>query len=384
MKYNALAREWRPKTFLEVIGQEHITISLRNTLKNKQIHHAYLFSGSHGIGKTSIARLFAKGLNCKNGITEFPCNKCVSCKSINYCQSLDLIEIDAASKTKIEDTRILLDNVQYSPISDRFKIYLIDEVHMLSRSSFNALLKTLEEPPQHVKFLLATTNPEKIPKTIISRCIHFYLKIIHVKHIKNQIQKILVSKKIQHDELSCKLIANASKGSMRDGLSLLDQAIAFCDKKVFLKSVKKMLEILDTEEVLKIIRAIIQQNGNKIMKSINKIYEKGIDVEKILTKMLSIFHKMIIIKTLSLKKENCLDLGFQKELYLLSDVMKTIELHFYYKLLLIGRKELKYSPSKRIGVEITLLKILFFQKNSTKNKLDYTLKKYRKFINSKC
>lgn len=373
MNYTALARKWRPQKFNDVIGQNHIILSLTNSLRSRKIHHAYLFSGSHGIGKTTIARLFAKGLNCKTGITEFPCNQCISCEEIKHNNSLDLIEIDAASRTKVEDTRILLENIQYSPIHSRFKIYLIDEVHMLSKSSFNALLKTLEEPPTHVKFLLATTDPKKLPKTVLSRCIQFYLKLIESEKIQRRIEYILQSEKIESNHEPCKMIADLSQGSMRDALSLLDQALAIGNGKILTKSIKEMLELLDEEDALKIIQAVVQKDGIKILKLIEKISQKGIDLEKILIEMLSLIHKIILIQTLSSKKNDFIHLKFKKELCHLSNLIQPIELHFYYQTLLIGRKELKYSPSKRIGVEITLLRILFFQKHLFKDFLNYKI-----------
>lgn len=367
MSYKVLAIKWRPKKFEDVVDQDHILTALQNSLKSGKLHHAYLFSGSYGIGKTTIARILAKGLNCIKNITDSPCNICLSCIEINQGKSVDLIEVDAASKTKIEDIKNLLDNIQYYPTRDRFKIYLIDEIHMLSKYSFNALLKTLEEPPKHIKFLFATTDPQKIPNTILSRCLHFHLKSINENKIKKHIEHILKLEKIKSDFFSCKLIANASKGSMRNALSLLDKAIAIGNGKVLLNSVKKMLGMLDHEVLLKIIEAIAQKNPKKTIEIIEKIYLKWDDPEKILIEMMLLIHKIIIIQILPIKK-NFLETKISKKLYLFAKSIKPIYLHYYYKMLLIGKKELSYSPNKKIGLEITLLRILVFQSNYIKKK----------------
>lgn len=365
MSYKALAIKWRPQKFEHVIGQDHILIALKNSLKNKKLHHAYLFSGTYGIGKTTIARILAKGLNCIKNITENPCNKCLSCIEINQGKSVDLIEVDAASKTKIEDIKNLLDNIQYVPTRDRFKIYLIDEVHMLSRYSFNALLKTLEEPPKYIKFLLATTNIEKIPNTILSRCLHFHLKSISENEIKKNIEYILKSEKIENDFFSCKLIASSSKGSMRNALGLLDKAIAVGNGKVLINSVKHMLGILDHKEILNIIESIIKQDSKKTIELIEKIHLKWNDSEKILIEMMLLIHKIIIIQILPIKK-NFLEAKITKKICFFAESIKPTTWHYYYKMLLIGKKELPYSPNKRIGLEITLLRILVFQKKYIK------------------
>lgn len=363
MSYKALTIKWRPKKFENVIGQDHVIIALKNSLENKKLHHAYLFSGTYGVGKTTIARILAKGLNCTKNITSNPCNKCLSCTEINKGKSIDLIEVDAASKTKIEDIKELLDNTQYSPTRDRFKIYLIDEIHMLSRYSFNALLKILEEPPKHVKFLLATTNVEKIPNTVLSRCLHFHLKSISEKEIKKNIEYILKLEKIKNDFFSCKLIANASKGSMRNALGLLDKAIAIGNGKISINLVKNMLGILDNEDILNIIEAIIKKDPKKTMELIEEIHLKWNDSEKILIEIMLLVYKIIIIQILPIKK-NFLETRISKRICFLSESTKSKDLHYYYKMLLIGKKELPYSPNKRIGLEIALLRILVFQKNT--------------------
>ncbi|WP_042790320.1 DNA polymerase III subunit gamma/tau, partial [Serratia marcescens] len=265
MSYQVLARKWRPQTFADVVGQEHVLTALANGLSLGRIHHAYLFSGTRGVGKTTIARLLAKGLNCETGITATPCGQCDNCREIEQGRFVDLIEIDAASRTKVEDTRDLLDNVQYAPARGRFKVYLIDEVHMLSRHSFNALLKTLEEPPPHVKFLLATTDPQKLPVTILSRCLQFHLKALDVDQIRQQLETVLTAEQITSDARALQLLARAADGSMRDALSLTDQAIAMGQGQVTAATVSQMLGTLDDEQPLAILEALVSADGEKVM-----------------------------------------------------------------------------------------------------------------------
>ena len=257
MSYQVLARKWRPQTFADVVGQEHVLTALANGLSLGRIHHAYLFSGTRGVGKTSIARLLAKGLNCETGITATPCGVCDNCREIEQGRFVDLIEIDAASRTKVEDTRDLLDNVQYAPDRGRFKVYLIDEVHMLSRHSFNALLKTLEEPPAHVKFLLATTDPQKLPVTILSRCLQFHLKALDVEQIRHQLEHILGEEQIAFEPRALQLLSRAADGSLRDALSLTDQAIASGEGQLTAASVSTMLGTLDDDQALSLIEALV-------------------------------------------------------------------------------------------------------------------------------
>jgi DNA polymerase-3 subunit gamma/tau len=254
MSYQVLARKWRPQRFSELVGQEHVVNALSNALDNNRLHHAYLFTGTRGVGKTTIARIFAKSLNCELGQSANPCGKCDTCIDIEQGRFIDLLEIDAASRTKVEDTRELLDNVQYRPTRGDFKVYLIDEVHMLSKHSFNALLKTLEEPPPHVKFLLATTDPQKLPVTILSRCLQFNLKALSREQIAKQLAYVLEQETIQNDDDALGLIARAAQGSMRDALSLTDQAIAQGDNTVFKETVSNMLGLLDTNHIYKILQ----------------------------------------------------------------------------------------------------------------------------------
>ncbi|MGB5446173.1 MAG: DNA polymerase III subunit gamma/tau, partial [Psychromonas sp.] len=245
MSYQVLARKWRPRNFQEVIGQQHVLTALSNGLAQNRLHHAYLFSGTRGVGKTTIARILAKSLNCEQGVTATPCGKCVHCQAIDQGRFVDLLEIDAASRTKVDDTREMLDNVQYKPAQGRYKVYLIDEVHMLSKHSFNALLKTLEEPPEYVKFLLATTDPQKLPITVLSRCLQFHLKAILPQEIENQLAYILNQEKATFERAALNVIAKAAEGSMRDALSLTDQALAFGSGNIEYQSVLKMLGTID-------------------------------------------------------------------------------------------------------------------------------------------
>ncbi|WP_140918151.1 DNA polymerase III subunit gamma/tau [Limnobaculum xujianqingii] len=358
MSYQVLARKWRPQSFADVVGQEHVLTAISNGLSLGRIHHAYLFSGTRGVGKTSIARLLAKGLNCESGITATPCGKCGNCREIEEGRFVDLLEIDAASRTKVEDTRELLDNVQYAPARGRFKVYLIDEVHMLSRHSFNALLKTLEEPPEHVKFLLATTDPQKLPVTILSRCLQFHLKALDVEQIKGQLDKILQAEHIQSEPRALQLLARAAEGSMRDALSLTDQAIAMGDGVVATESVSMMLGTLDDEHSLALVEALNQADGEKLMSLVTQIAAKGVDWETLLVDMLALLHQVAMVQLLP----SALDPLQQNEQRMreLARQMAPQDLQLYYQTLLVGRKELAYAPDRRMGVEMTLLRALAF------------------------
>ncbi len=360
MSYQVLASKWRPQTFNDVIGQQHILPALTNGLEHQRLHHAYLFSGTRGVGKTTIARLFAKGLNCESGISQNPCGKCINCFEISQNRFVDLIEIDAASRTKVEDTRELLDNIQYAPVRGRFKVYLIDEVHMLSRHSFNALLKTLEEPPKHVKFLLATTDPQGLPITVLSRCLQFHLRLLDVEQISCQLERILIAEKISSDKRVCKLIANAAEGSLRDALSLTDQAIAMGNGQVSIDLVIEMLGILDDEQPLAIIESIVHADCKKMMSLIEDIALQGKDWENLLIKMLSLVHRIAMIQILPIEIHHDTLSSTEDRLYLLSRLIMPADLQLYYQTLLIGRKELPYAPEKRMGVEMTLLRALAF------------------------
>ncbi|MFB1720614.1 DNA polymerase III subunit gamma/tau [Salmonella enterica subsp. enterica] len=359
MSYQVLARKWRPQTFADVVGQEHVLTALANGLSLGRIHHAYLFSGTRGVGKTSIARLLAKGLNCETGITATPCGVCDNCREIEQGRFVDLIEIDAASRTKVEDTRDLLDNVQYAPARGRFKVYLIDEVHMLSRHSFNALLKTLEEPPAHVKFLLATTDPQKLPVTILSRCLQFHLKALDVEQTRHQLEHILNEEHIAHEPRALQLLSRAADGSLRDALSLTDQAIASGDGQVSTQAVSAMLGTLDDDQALSLVEAVVDANGERVMSLINEAAARGIEWEALLVEMLSLLHRIAMVQ-LSPAALGSDMAAIEQRMRELARTVPPGDLQLYYQTLLIGRKELPWAPDRRMGVEMTLLRALAF------------------------
>lgn len=359
MSYQVLARKWRPQTFADVVGQEHVLTALANGLSLGRIHHAYLFSGTRGVGKTSIARLLAKGLNCETGITATPCGVCDNCREIEQGRFVDLIEIDAASRTKVEDTRDLLDNVQYAPARGRFKVYLIDEVHMLSRHSFNALLKTLEEPPSHVKFLLATTDPQKLPVTILSRCLQFHLKALDVDQIRHQLEHILNEEQIAHEPRALQLLSRAADGSLRDALSLTDQAIASGDGQVSTQAVSAMLGTLDDDQALSLVEAVIAADGERVMTLVNEAAARGIEWEALLVEMLGLLHRIALVQ-LSPAALGGDMATIEVRMRELARTVPPADVQLYYQTLLIGRKELPYAPDRRMGVEMTLLRALAF------------------------
>jgi len=359
MSYQVLARKWRPQTFADVVGQEHVLTALANGLSLGRIHHAYLFSGTRGVGKTTIARLLAKGLNCETGITATPCGQCDNCREIEQGRFVDLIEIDAASRTKVEDTRDLLDNVQYAPARGRFKVYLIDEVHMLSRHSFNALLKTLEEPPSHVKFLLATTDPQKLPVTILSRCLQFHLKALDVDQIRNQLETVLQAENITSDQRALQLLARAADGSMRDALSLTDQAIAMGQGQVTTATVSQMLGTLDDEQPLAILEALVSADGEKVMAQVAQAASRGVDWENLLIETLALLHRIAMVQLLPSVLDNHYA-AIEQRLRELARTLPPTDVQLYYQTLLVGRKELAFAPDRRMGVEMTLLRALAF------------------------
>ncbi|MBT0728117.1 DNA polymerase III subunit gamma/tau [Rosenbergiella australiborealis] len=359
MSYQVLARKWRPQIFSDVVGQEHVLTALANGLNLGRLHHAYLFSGTRGVGKTSIARLFAKGLNCETGITASPCGQCDNCVEIEQGRFIDLIEIDAASRTRVEDTRELLDNVQYAPVRGRFKVYLIDEVHMLSRHSFNALLKTLEEPPEHVKFLLATTDPHKLPVTILSRCLQFHLKALDTEQIQQQLAHILKSDSIHFEQRALPLLARAAQGSLRDALSLLDQAIAAGEGQVTDHGVMQMLGTLDDEQPLGLVSAIMKGDGEKALSLVAEAASRATEWDALLAEMLRIFHTIAMLQLLP----DSLNDAYRQHETLLRDLARRVppeDLQLYYQIILTGRKELPLAPEARMGIEMTLLRALAF------------------------
>ena len=337
----------------------HVLTALANGLSLGRIHHAYLFSGTRGVGKTSIARLLAKGLNCETGITATPCGVCDNCREIEQGRFVDLIEIDAASRTKVEDTRDLLDNVQYAPARGRFKVYLIDEVHMLSRHSFNALLKTLEEPPAHVKFLLATTDPQKLPVTILSRCLQFHLKALDVEQIRHQLEHILGAEQIAFEPRALQLLSRAADGSLRDALSLTDQAIASGDGRLTAESVSAMLGTLDDDQALSLIEALVAADGERVMAGVNEAAARGVEWEALLVEMQSLLHRIAMVQ-LSPSALGTDMAAIELRMRELARTVPPTDVQLYYQTLLIGRKELPYAPDRRMGVEMTLLRALAF------------------------
>ena len=355
MSYQVLARKWRPKTFADVVGQEHIITALENGLKDNRLHHAYLFSGTRGVGKTSIARLFAKGLNCVHGITATPCGECENCKAIEQGNFIDLIEIDAASRTKVEDTRELLDNVQYKPVIGRFKVYLIDEVHMLSRHSFNALLKTLEEPPEYVKFLLATTDPQKLPVTILSRCLQFHLKALDETQISQHLAHILTQENIPFEEPALIKLAKAAQGSIRDSLSLTDQAIAMGDRQVTNSVVSNMLGLLDDNYSVDILYALHQGNGELLMRTLQRVADAAGDWDKLLGECAEKLHQIALMQLLPQKSSDN-----NEHFSFLAKHISPEDVQFFYQVIVSGRKDLSNAPNRRIGAEMTLLRALAF------------------------
>ncbi|MGK2896983.1 MAG: DNA polymerase III subunit gamma/tau [Candidatus Makana argininalis] len=355
--YKVLARKWRPNQFKDLIGQTHIVSAIFNSIKLGKLHHAYLFSGTRGVGKTTTARLLAKSLNCENGITYNTCNMCNSCKEITKGYGIDVIEVDAASKTKIEDIREIIDNIQYLPSERRFKIYIIDEIHMLSKYSFNAILKTLEEPPKYVKFLLITTDPSKIPITIISRCLHFNLKPININNIYIYLLNILKKEKIYSESSALKIISKFANGSIRDALSLVEQVIAIDNNTISLKSVKKILGILDLEHAISIIEYLSKKDLISLMKKIDQLHEIIIDWDNLIVDILFLINKIIFYKLIKTKyKNNKINLRLKN----LSIVISNYNLQLYYQIFLNGRKEINFAPNYKIGFEMIIFKIILF------------------------
>ena len=365
MSYQVLARKWRPKQFTEMVGQGHVLKALVNALDDDRLHHAYLFTGTRGVGKTSIARLFAKALNCEEGISSTPCGKCGACTEIAEGRFVDLIEVDAASRTKVEDTRELLENVQYAPSRGRFKVYLIDEVHMLSKSSFNALLKTLEEPPPHVKFLLATTDPQKLPVTVLSRCLQFNLKNMIPQRIVEHLAMVLTSEEINYDEEALWLLARSADGSMRDALSLTDQSIAFGGGSICEADVRVMLGSIDLRLVYKILSSLINGDGLTLLQSVADLAQFSPDYNTVLGDIVSLLHRIAIAQTVPAALDN--SLGDKQQVTELAARLTAEDVQLYYQIALMGRKDLPFVPDAREGLEMTLLRMLAFRPASSKN-----------------
>ena len=354
MSYQALARKWRPKDFSDLVGQEHVRLAIVNGLKQGRLHHAFLFTGTRGVGKTTIARILAKCLNCEQGETDQPCGKCTACTEIDEGRFVDLIEVDAASRTRVDDTRELLDNVQYAPTRARYKVYLIDEVHQLSNHSFNALLKTLEEPPPHVKFLFATTDPQKVPVTVLSRCLQFHLKRLDVSQIDQRIRQICDAESISYDALSVDALARAADGSMRDGLSLLDQAIAFAGGELQEDTVNRMLGAVDHRHVEHLLSALADQDAAGCMQALHDMDEFAPDYRTMLADIGRALHQIAMHQLLPDLSGD----GWQVEL---ATKLNPEDVQLYYQIVVQGRADLAMAPDPRTGAEMTVLRLLAFR-----------------------
>ncbi len=359
MSYLVLARKWRPKDFADTVGQEHVLRALVNALDSGRLHHAYLFTGTRGVGKTTIARILAKALNCDKGVTSEPCGECSACVEIDEGRFVDLIEVDAASKTKVDDTRDLLDNVQYAPARGRYKVYLIDEVHMLSKSSFNALLKTLEEPPPHVKFLLATTDPQKLPVTVLSRCLQFNLKRMTPRMISDRLAHICDAESIETEAAALAMIARAADGSMRDALSLLDQAIAYCGGTVAEGQVALMLGTIDRDHVTRLLRLLAAGDAGGLIDAIREIDEQFPDYRRLLEDLARDLQRIAVYQVVGTCGSDD-DLS-EQEFAELAEAISAADVQLFYQTAIIGRRDLRLAPDPRSGVEMTLLRMLAFR-----------------------
>lgn len=351
-----LATKYRPKNFDEVIGQPQVVQALTNALDREYLHHAYLFTGTRGVGKTTIARIIAKCLNCETGITSKPCQTCSTCQEIDSGRFPDLFEVDAASRTKVEDTRELLDNVQYAPTKGRYKVYLIDEVHMLSGHSFNALLKTLEEPPPHVKFLLATTDYQRLPATVLSRCLQFHLTQMTPELISKQLQDILKKEKVSFEAPATHLLAKAANGSMRDALSLLDQNIAFGNGNIKTEDTKSMLGTIEPTALYDILQALLQKDANGLLDCVDQLAQKAVDFSQALSDLLSLLHNIALTQAVPNLKREELTTALQN----LATQFSQEDTQLYYQIGLLGQRDLPLAPSARSGFEMTLLRMLAF------------------------
>lgn len=359
MSYQALARQYRPQNFTELVGQEHVSQALINGLEQDRIHHAFLFTGTRGVGKTTVARILAKALNCETGVTGTPCGVCGACTEISEGRFVDLIEVDAASRTGVDDTRELLENVQYAPTKGRYKIYLIDEVHMFSNSSFNALLKTLEEPPPHVKFLLATTEPKKLPVTVLSRCLQFNLKRLNLTQIKDHLVKLLELQKAEYDIQAVELIARAADGSMRDGLSLLDQSLAFGAGKVMEPDVKLMLGTMDQDKVVGLLNSILEKDAESLSAQLEQIFVMSPDYSRFLHELAYLLHEISLVQIL-----NKIVDGSQFERSIIDGLVKKTspeQIQLFYQIVIKGQEEIQLAPDSKTGFEMTIIRLFAFK-----------------------
>ena len=359
MTYQVLARKWRPRNFEEMVGQEHVLRALINALDNDRLHHAFLFTGTRGVGKTTIARILAKSLNCERGVSSKPCGECATCREIDEGRFVDLIEVDAASRTKVDETRELLDNVQYAPTRGRYKVYLIDEVHMFSASSFNALLKTLEEPPPHVKFLLATTDPQKLPVTILSRCLQFNLRRLPLEQIEGQFRHILEAEGVESEPAALKRLARAADGSMRDGLSLLDQAIAFSGGAVRDADVQAMLGTIEQDGVYRLLEALADGDGKTVLDVVADLAERAPDFGDVLAELNTVLHHLALLQQVPEAWDE--SMGDAERLQALAARIAPEDLQLWYQIGITGRRDLPLAPDPRSGLEMVLLRMLAFR-----------------------
>src|SRR5579859_1553762 len=360
MSYQVLARKWRPRNFAEMVGQEHVLRALINALDHNRLHHAFLFTGTRGVGKTTIARILAKSLNCETGVTSTPCGKCSACQEIDAGRFVDLIEVDAASRTGVDDTRELLDNVQYAPTRGRYKVYLIDEVHMLSNHSFNALLKTLEEPPPHVKFLLATTDPQKLPVTVLSRCLQFSLKRLPAALIVERLKFIAAAENLEFEPAAVALLARAAEGSMRDGLSLMDQLIAFSGGSLNETDTRAMLGTIDRGHVTRILDSLARQDGPGLLAEVQELDRDAPDYDRALVELAAFLQRIAIVQIVP--DAAAQDEEFDGEaLTRLARTLSPEDVQLYYQIALGGRRYMAMAPEPRIGFEMSLLRMLAFR-----------------------
>ena len=359
MSYQVLARKWRPRRFSELVGQEHVVRALSNALDSDRMHHAFLFTGTRGVGKTTIARIFAKSLNCERGQSSNPCGECSSCKDIDAGRFMDMIEIDAASNTGVDDVREVIENAQYSPSRGRFKVYLIDEVHMLSKSAFNALLKTLEEPPEHVKFLLATTDPQKLPVTVLSRCLKFNLKRLLPDQITGQMQRILDAEKIVYETDALEELSRGADGSLRDGLSLLDQAIAYGAGAVHANEVRSMLGTIERGRVFALLEAVQANDGVALMNEIDRLAEFSPDFAGVLEDVAGALHRVQLRQLVATHATE--DRSDDAAVATLAESLPSEEVQLLYQIAINGRRDIALAPTPRAGFEMTLLRMLAFR-----------------------
>ena len=362
MSYLVLARKWRPRTFDELVGQDHVRRALTNALDSGRIHHAFLFTGTRGVGKTTIARIFAKSLNCEKGVSSRPCGECGACRDIDAGRFVDMLEVDAASRTKVDDTRELLDNVQYAPARGRYKVYLIDEVHMLSTHSFNALLKTLEEPPPHVKFLLATTDPQKLPVTVLSRCLQFHLRRLPPQQIQDRLTMIAEAEKVEFEPAALRAVARGAEGSMRDALSLLDQVLAFGGGRAMESEVRALLGTLDRRHVEGILNALAARDGSALMSCVTQLDERAPDYDQALGELAASIQRMALLQALpDLRGED-----EEQDVVLagLAAKFSPEDLQLLYQIAIMARRDLDFAPDARGGFEMALLRMLAFRPES--------------------